>query len=632
MKLESLKLEDFGALKTRNFEFLGRSAVIYGKNEAGKTTFLDAAMAAIFGPPKTSSVFGRKYLLRYGTAARAEAELSGPDGKISVSSDAPLSDTDDFPPELFKTLLVIRCGETDINHEERNFMESFTSRVLGGGQVHISRAMSEIYKIYSSDRRNRWHIRWSETQEELDLLRVKLHKADDIDEAMRAKHEYSGITKTRKEAREKLEEKKKLRALERTYSILSGLRKLQSELSAAEREIDGMKGIDRNAYASYCGLNEQISNLQELKHEKNTLIDELEKSIAAHKTSKAEAETALAAFPPEKLRADAREAAQACNAAAEVLAALSIQSSKTFSFLTSTAGVAAGIAVAALGFYAHWPLWSTALGAACAAVLVFGGVTAMARLVPANEQAETKAEKTREAYTIAAAKLGDNWKNIEPQEFSARLTALENEITHCRAKGKTITALIEQQETRAAGEIKERDAIASEYAKVSEKLAAELKKLSLSGMDEFSVKLEKLDFLGSTVKDLERRLRLETGITGDLKPELEHKLEELAKETEKHKPSGAPRPIRDIETDISKLDREIQSVSFTIEQDQRALSEIENKLARLEGELGRPMAELATRERLLEYEIKEIKNWREAAEATHQLLAEISKATDEMMQ
>ncbi|HOX23985.1 MAG TPA: AAA family ATPase, partial [Elusimicrobiales bacterium] len=160
MKIRALQASGFGALGELRLEFNGASTVILGSNESGKTALVDAVSCALYGAPRANTVAGRMFAARYGDKFSASASLLRNDGTaFSVSEDDRLQD-ETHPYELFRSLLTIREGECRLPERDKDFLDSFSAKVLGAGSVDIREAMRAVKRVYSPDERHRWsHLR-----------------------------------------------------------------------------------------------------------------------------------------------------------------------------------------------------------------------------------------------------------------------------------------------------------------------------------------------------------------------------------------------------------------------------------------------------------------------------------------
>ena len=64
MKIRQLEIENYGIFRDQKFEFDARLAVVFGPNEAGKSTLLQLIRELLFGFKVIQSEM--TYLMRYG--------------------------------------------------------------------------------------------------------------------------------------------------------------------------------------------------------------------------------------------------------------------------------------------------------------------------------------------------------------------------------------------------------------------------------------------------------------------------------------------------------------------------------------------------------------------------------------
>ncbi|MDD4004120.1 MAG: AAA family ATPase [Elusimicrobiaceae bacterium] len=630
MKLEQLTLKNFGALGDRSFDFHGRSAVLYGPNEAGKTTLIDAVTAAMFGAPRGNTTFGKKYFARYGGAAQAQVRLKTNEGTpVAAAQDAPLQPAADFPPELFRTLLTIRAGDAHIAHEERNFMEAFTNRVLGGGKVNLGRGMTEVRKIYSPDRRSRWYTLLTEAQDTLNMLRAKIYKTGDIESSVRARNELSALIAEHAAERDSLAQRKIQLEAERALAALDELKKLQAELLGTEREIDNLSGVNRNIYQYYRTLDEEVKGLLAKKRSHGARLAELEKNIADQQGAKAALEALALNMPSQDLREDASRALARYRRSQELAAALAGGGNAG---LSATAGLTAAVAMIGGGTALGWQWYAAWAAGLAAGALAYFLARNMAVFSPAAAKARHELEEAKSAYHGALARLGDGWTGSGPAETAAKFERAEHEFQRTSGKLETVRALLSELERRLASEKAQLAETEATYSQFSGKLERELAALGAASVDALNGKVEKLEYLFCSRDDLAGRIAREVGTAGkDVKPALELRIQELQRALPPEAEGAAPRSAREIELDLKRTDKELQSLGAQLEQDRRNMAENNEKLSRLEGEVGMPAAEVFVRERKLENEINDIIRWRDAAEEAYRLLSEISKANEDMV-
>lgn len=158
MKLEKLVVSKFGGLQNPSpFVFNGKSALVVGVNEAGKTSFTDALRAAFFGPPVGTTNEGESFAARYGNGYLSEATLTFASGKQLIStSGKPIVNTE-IDKDLFLNLFVIKGGECSLDGKgdgkgygkgaKKGFTTAFTKAVLGAGEVDLDEALNTLARI-----------------------------------------------------------------------------------------------------------------------------------------------------------------------------------------------------------------------------------------------------------------------------------------------------------------------------------------------------------------------------------------------------------------------------------------------------------------------------------------------------
>lgn len=115
--IRSLTFAGFGKFARETFE-LSPVTVVYGPNEAGKTTFFDGLFQALCRPSEAKKA-GKLLKDRYGTARQATA---------SLDDAAPVSD------EEFLSLYAIRAGDLNLRLDQgTDWMEKLKARLFHGG-------------------------------------------------------------------------------------------------------------------------------------------------------------------------------------------------------------------------------------------------------------------------------------------------------------------------------------------------------------------------------------------------------------------------------------------------------------------------------------------------------------------
>ncbi len=139
--IERLNLSPFGKFKSADFP-LKPVTLVWGPNEAGKTTFFDGLFQALCQPSETK-VAGKLLKNRYGSARRASVEMSS-----SNLSASPLYSDDEF-----LNLFAIRAGDLQLDlNAGSDWMERLKSQLFHGG-LDPKLLVGEFDKL-ASDKKN----------------------------------------------------------------------------------------------------------------------------------------------------------------------------------------------------------------------------------------------------------------------------------------------------------------------------------------------------------------------------------------------------------------------------------------------------------------------------------------------
>jgi len=248
-----------------------------------------------------SGLFGKEYLARYGAKPQASAEVER-GGVVSTDSDSPI-EMPDFPQELFRALLVIRAGEARIQTHDKRFMEIFTARVLGGGEIDIQRAISSLKKIYIADNRNTWNKRLLDEQgraaEDFRLLQQSGDMEQLAERKLKLARELESL------GRQLDEQQVLIDALnaEAAFLKLARLKQLQAQYNNAQRHIIELGGVDRSLYMRLTVLRSEIDALAIKAAEKTALLADISDSLKEHTAAKDDVDARLASLAPAALRA-----------------------------------------------------------------------------------------------------------------------------------------------------------------------------------------------------------------------------------------------------------------------------------------------------------------------------------------
>lgn len=119
MWIKALRTEDFGALGTGEFRFSPGLNVIYGPNEAGKTTLFEALEGALLG----------KVALSRDYRGRAEVLLVMGEREVWVGDKGKRPEALRMAKQVFENLYFVRTGEVSFK-DQQGFLKDLKARLL----------------------------------------------------------------------------------------------------------------------------------------------------------------------------------------------------------------------------------------------------------------------------------------------------------------------------------------------------------------------------------------------------------------------------------------------------------------------------------------------------------------------
>ena len=632
MKLLSLKTPDFGALSGRVLNFNGKSTVLFGCNEKGKTSFADAVLSTLYGLPRGSTTYGKEFYARFGLQPKAQALLLDDTGaRIETSSDAPAELTD-FPQELFRALLMVRSGEAQIATQDKRFTEVFTSRVLGGGEIDIRRAMNELKKIYVSYERHSWHRRWLEEQDRLVDGRRLLQKAGDMEELAQRKLDLSAELESRRRSIDKLEGESKKLSCEILAIKLARLKELQAQHAQTLRQINELGNIDRSLYMRYNLLQAEIDTLSKKIVEKGALLEEIERTLAENSQAKGELEAKQAQLSQQGLRDRLRNSETNLSNKEELWEKLSRRRRGPFSVPTLLAALLGGSVAYGLCRFTDLEQVVTLAVTGVSALVCYLVVLLVDIPSPAVAEAKINLAAAQEEFQKALEAIGGVWKNLDRGAIREKLAAEDASYIALSERHAVMETLIARALSRKAEEDESLIQFTERINSIKNKLGAELQTLGAKNLNDLSSRIEKLEYLHRTRDELESQITLSADITRrSLDMDLEKRIREYERRLEGGPSFEQLHPLEEVESLLSRTDQEVRKLTGAREHLHREFNEATDRLSRLEGELGMPAAEIFARLMRAEQTITEISRWRQAADETFQILTETSRASDDMM-
>ncbi|MFA5140257.1 MAG: AAA family ATPase [Elusimicrobiota bacterium] len=417
MRLHSILIESFGALTQGEWDLAGGSAVFLGKNEAGKTTFADALLCALYGPPGGRELNDKRFFTeRYGepkTWGKLEAVLDV-DGKKGVKSKPSSPQAKEFADkELFRRLLVLRAGECLVEApEDSGFLPAFSQKILGGGKVDLQAALKELEAVHSEHGNRPWQKAAAGLEKRLLELRSKLEQAGEVESAGKKAQESNQKVLAQRAKIEAIKEKLlSLQAAEDRHNA-----RLLRELKAKWEE-----ACDRALKSRPSGstpiqeIREKSEAVKRLEAEHAMAGESLRTKEAEKRRRERQVEEAgleSSKLPDRERRMRLRDALQVLEKA-QAAAGRSPGTSPTARLVFASL---AGVAGAAVGYAALPGLW---LALPCFVIVFALGWWLGNKLMSRSSEDPESVEKACIDYEYAAEALG--WKALALAEVKKKL-------------------------------------------------------------------------------------------------------------------------------------------------------------------------------------------------------------------
>jgi len=275
--LKKLILEDFGKFDYKEIDLDRNITVIYGKNEAGKSTILDGIEYALFGKTRSERKYNGKATLSFSYRGK---DLSVSNGKINgYPLYTTVKEFKELPLWLFESLFFMRTKELPIIEKQGNktFVSMIEKKLWGEANFDI---IVERFKHLLGSYLNRFGENFKKKGELIEEWEEAQKKKENtlkmIENAKRLKEveiEYQTCLKDREKWDNELKHLSDLRKKEEYEKKIAILRKIREE----EREIALLEAELEN----YRKIEEDLKNIQKLRKEeeeirKNIEINEVE--------------------------------------------------------------------------------------------------------------------------------------------------------------------------------------------------------------------------------------------------------------------------------------------------------------------------------------------------------------------
>lgn len=488
MKLFKLIAGGFGVLSGRTIDLGGRSTVLYGRNEAGKTSFIDALLDALYGerPKGPRSAGDRVWVARYGeTPVAASIELATAAGARKTSATTQPIGKEFAESSLARAVLILRAGETAMA-ATLDFIPAFIAKVAGGTTVSISDAVETVATFMGRTRGSRMSKYEAALTEKIIALSTRLGSAGELEELTKQESKAQAREKVIKDnlAQESAVEVALAKAGDRRRVGVLEVR--LATLAQADALIQGAGALDTKLYETARACEQERTACANHLSVAGTLLAQAGKRVS-------ETDRGLQAVRDEQARQPSGEK--------RTLLKLKFDERK----IAEQAALAGGkdqtgilrVAFATVGaLLVGGVLWLVTGKAALALLGAVAGAAAgffAGGLFASSKAASVDSREGMARLRGAIDDMGEDWRGLSPEEAEKRLVALED---HCRDLSLNLTRGGLQLETeRAALRTQEDDVRATEadQRRLEEDLKEKLQRLGSASLDECAQRLARLD-------------------------------------------------------------------------------------------------------------------------------------------
>ncbi|MBI5210434.1 MAG: AAA family ATPase [Elusimicrobia bacterium] len=636
MRLGKLAVRGFGALQAPTaLVFDGSSAVILGRNEAGKTAFLDALTAALFGPPERGkgTSEGKLFAARYGERGfAAEAEWIGDGGAPRRSTISEPTAAEALARELFANLLVLRAGECTLHgkgQDDSAFMAGFGKAVLGAGAVDLDGALKLLQKVVDPKGGTKWSKKEKSLREALLQSRQKVESLGRLREACLGRDAEGRALSDLQAALEEAEKESDL--AERAAG------KAESDHLASDRA-DWENALREAAGAGLPAQGPTLAGLQGLEKaraeaEKDAASSSALREGKAREASKLEAELGalkdrVAGLPDKVLRERLRDALRRCEVceAAARSAGPGVSAALEWVLL----GLAAMVGLA-LGWILAGRAW---VALSCGAVGASLGWMA-GRLLKGHGAAGAGSEREGLAADLRAVAASLGWP-AQPEQARGRLEGCDKEEAQAQAKLAACRSALESARQEASTLGSDAEAAGSKAAQAAKALAESLAACGAASVADFASRQATWQSHKRKAGELEASLRRKLGLdagapTEALKTALQRRISEL-EGAAGALPAEWARMKRDaLKARLQAARSERDGIARRMESHRRESERFKVEAAGLQSRLGGDEASILKESHGRRRAVEEFALWRRAADEAVKTVRRLSTATGSRM-
>ena len=613
MKLTRLTAGGFGVLSGRTIELGGRSTVLYGVNETGKTSFIDSLLDALYGerPKGKLDAVKRAWIARYGdNPAPSKAELVTTAGAALVSTTAQHEGRALAEPSLARAVLFLRAGETALA-ETLDFLSAFIARVSGGGTVSIDDAVDQLATFAGKTGASRMVKLEAYYRDRIASFAVRLSLAGELEAV--ASQEAQAQTELTTIATDLIRERANLDAVAKERARRE-MTQLEVRLAALKQSVEtgaSAQAFDKALHAQARDCEKNRADAVAAASLARALGAKAAEGVADQRRLRQAAFDEQARLPLGDKRSllrsrleDLKLAAQAAPSGGEdqrgilraAFAALGILVVGGILWF-ATSKVGAATVGALVGALVGWFLGSLVGGAKPGA-----------------------APDTRDAMVRlrgAIDDMGEAWRGIPPEEAERRLSEVERRL-------ESLSLQIKQIETQFASESAAQDLHNSELRASEEKsleqerqVADLLRRLGVANMEECSRRALLLERavaeLDGAVRGAEKEFNLPAGTPEAVQIHLRQRIDQLRENSDGADPALGKLGDAALDERARSAQKQMVNLEAKREGHQSRLRDFREKIGSIREGIGGSLVEVMRDKLRCEACLDDLKSWRQAA-------------------
>lgn len=628
MKLLKLIVGGFGVLTGRQIDMGGRSVVLYGKNEAGKTSFIDALLDALYGerPKGNLDAANRAWVARYGESpAPSRVEMVTSIGAPTTSSAERPAGGTLAESSLARAVLILRAGETAFA-ESMDFLPAFIAKVSGGSAVSLEDAVDTLATFVGRNKAARLSKLEGRLSQKIAEIEGRLGSASeleavtkqetDIQARAQALTESVNRERTAEEALTKARDRRKvglfegrLAALEQTDATIKGAGAFDKTLHQEAQANEEKRAACANQVSVARALASQAAGrVSEIERRLQTARDERARLPSGEKRALL------------KMRLDERKIAEQAVSAGQTdqtgilraaFAALgTVIGGVVLWFLTRNAGLAfiGAVIGAAVGYF-------------------LAGQFTGPKPVAAVDSRESAAR-----LRGVIDDMGEDWRGLSPDDAEKRLGEFEHRSQTLDLEIKRGGSQLEADRTgkqKHEDEVRAAESGAQDHAA---KLKELLGRLGVANLDECADRLARLDqartALTAGIKEAEAQLGQKAGTLESAQRLLRVRIQQLRQNSGEADPSlvelgdaALDERVAACQSNKRKLEAELQGLS-------QRLQPLSQEKGTLKEKIGGSLVEVHREKIRCESMLADLQAWREAGRLAKEGLERFSTGVE----